>query len=212
MVVGQRVLDGACGTGYGTSVLRRAGAISVHGVDLSKDDIDEATRLYSGPGLSFDEGNLLDLDVPAESYDLVVSFESIEHVNDDARYVAEMRRVLRRGGTFLCSTPNRTVTNPGTMLDQKPYNPFHAREYSINDLATRLKAEFDAVAILGQQTWSLRYCRALSQVARVASPMTAVRIHQLNKLLHSASDKMEHFAPRAIGEETQPETIIAVCS
>ena len=53
---------------------------------------------------------------------------------DDAAYVAEARRVLRRGGAFLCSTPNRVLTNPGTT---KPFNPFHLREYTLPDPASR---------------------------------------------------------------------------
>lgn len=212
MVAGQRILDGACGTGYGTSLLHRAGAASAEGVDLSKESVAEAASLYYAPGLSFREADLTSLDVPNESFDVIVSFESIEHVDDDARYVAEMRRALRRGGTFLCSTPNRTVTNPATTIGQKPYNPFHLREYTAGELRSRLAAEFDSVSLLGQMPWPNSYCLFLARLATLTSPITAVRAHQAHKLLRSPFDRKDHFAPIAISHDTEPETLIAVCS
>jgi O-antigen biosynthesis protein len=211
MVAGARVLDGACGTGYGTSLLRRAGAGSVEGVDLSEESIEEARILFGAAGVVFRHADLLDLQFPDESFDAVVSFESIEHVDDDARYVAEMRRVLKRGGVFLCSTPNRTVTNPGTTIDERPYNPYHVREYTAEELRTKLAVEFDRVELLGQMHWPSKYCARLASLARW-SKIAAVRVHQTRKLLHSPLDQKSAFMPAAISQGCEPEGLVAICS
>jgi len=211
MVAGGRVLDGACGTGYGTSLLRRAGADHVDGVDLSRESIEEARLLFGGPGIAFRLADLLDLRVAGQSFDVVVSFESIEHVVDDSRYVAEMRRVLKPGGVFLCSTPNRTVTNPGTTIDVRPYNPYHVREYTAQELRMRLKADFDNVSLLGQMQWSSNYCKRLAALAQW-SRMAPVRLHQTRKMLRSPFDRKEAFVPAAISQGCEPEGLVAVCS
>lgn len=211
MVKERRVLDGACGTGYGTSLLRRAGAECVEGVDLSEESVEEAEARYGGPGIRFSAADLVNLGHPDEAFDVVVSFESIEHVKDDGRYVAEMRRVLRRGGIFLCSTPNRTVTNPGTAISTKPYNPFHVREYTINELRAKLRTEFDNVSIMGQMPWPASYCARLAALARW-SPMAAVRVHQARKVLGSPLDRKGSFAPAPLSGGSEPEGLVAVCS
>lgn len=211
MVEGLRVLDGACGTGYGSSRLLAAGAASVDGVDLSAESVAEATQLYAAPKLTFRESDLCQLDAENESYDLIVSFESIEHVEDDARYVSEMRRVLRLGGTFLCSTPNRTVTNPRTTIGRKPYNPFHIREYTVGELRERLSSRFENVTVLGQMSWSEAHCARLDLAAQ-RSTMLAVRLHQITKALRVPFDRRAHFMPAEIQPGTQPEGLVAICS
>jgi ubiquinone/menaquinone biosynthesis C-methylase UbiE len=211
MVKGMRVLDGACGTGYGSSQLLAAGAARVDGVDLSAESVAEATQSYAAPHLAFQEADLCRLEAPDESYDVVVSFESIEHVDDDAQYVSEMRRVLRRGGTFLCSTPNRTVTNPGATIQSKPYNPFHVREYTLAELRDKLSTQFKSVQMLGQAPWTSGYCESLERLS-ARSPMSAVRLHQINKMLHLPFDRKPRFMPAAVEAGTEPEGLVAICS
>ncbi|HVR46039.1 MAG TPA: class I SAM-dependent methyltransferase [Candidatus Binatia bacterium] len=211
MVRGCRVLDGACGTGYGTSLLRRAGADYVEGVDLSEESINEAESLYRDPGIRFRRGDLLSLEVPDASFDVIVSFESIEHVNDDAQYAREMRRALKPGGVFLCSTPNRTVTNPGTEISARPYNPYHVREYTGAELRQKLALSFGNVTMLGQMPWSQQYCAFLAAVAR-ASPMLAVRMHQTRKALRSPFDRKAGFFPATPPARSEPEGLVAICS
>ncbi len=71
------------------------------------------------------------------AFDLYVSFETLEHVDDDRSLLREAKRVLAPGGVFLCSTPNRDFLSPGLTLEDRPRNPYHVREYSI--------AEFEAL-------------------------------------------------------------------
>ncbi len=210
-VNGLRVLDAACGTGYGSVILREAGAGYVEGVDLSADGIREAQRNCGRRDITFRQGSVLALDNPNDSFDVVISFETIEHVGDDAQYVREMRRVLRPGGIFLCSTPNRRVTNPGTSIREKPYNPNHVREYGAGELSTVLKKEFGDIVVLGQKMWSVAYLTGLGGLAGLLRPMAAVRVHQTRKMLRSIIDKPDEYAPLGIPAGFEPETLVAKC-
>jgi ubiquinone/menaquinone biosynthesis C-methylase UbiE len=115
---GQRVLDIASGIGYGTAMLAEHGCEAI-GADYDPELVSAARRMWGHE--DFVEADALDLPFEDESFDAVVSFETIEHVNDDARFLSEMRRVLKPGGIFICSTPNVAYT---------AHPPFHAREYS----------------------------------------------------------------------------------
>ena len=99
MAAGKRVLDAACGTGYGSSfLLRQGGAASVLGVDIDPQTIAYATRRFGAPGLGFRVASATRTGVPDASIDLVTSFETIEHVDDPTALLAEFRRGLAPGG------------------------------------------------------------------------------------------------------------------
>ena len=139
---GRRVLDVASGEGYGTSALVRAGARSAIGVDLAADVCDRARRKY---GLDFREGDAQAIPVDDDSVDLVVSFETIEHVDDPARLVAEAARVLTPTGRLVISSPNRPVyTGDG------PTNPFHHIEFDARGFDDLLRTRFATVQMFGQ--------------------------------------------------------------
>lgn len=119
---GKNVLDVPCGTGYGSYVLRATKGCEpaqIVGIDLDGESIEWAHKLYSRPGVSFKQGTMTNLDVPSGSWDMVLSFEGLEHISPDEqkRYVDEMWRVLRPGGTFIVSTPQKGVI-PGTPWDK----------------------------------------------------------------------------------------------
>jgi SAM-dependent methyltransferase len=128
-----RVLDIACGTGHGTAVLAAAGA-AVTGADSDPGAIDRARRrapsarlaLVEAPPVPFDDG----------AFDHVVSFETLEHIRRDAEFLAELHRVLAPGGRLLLSTPNRAASSPNTA---RPDNPYHVREYLLDELLTLLE-------------------------------------------------------------------------
>jgi glycosyltransferase involved in cell wall biosynthesis/GT2 family glycosyltransferase/SAM-dependent methyltransferase len=146
-VAGGRTLDVACGTGYGLRLLREAGTDAV-GVDLDRG----AARIARGdrsegevtPVLVADGTRLPFRD---ESFDTVVSFETIEHVEDRARFVGELARVVADDGLLILSTPNANHTRP---IDGRPANPFHVHEYEPEELRTELSAAFESLEILGQ--------------------------------------------------------------
>ena len=91
LVRGRRVLDAGCGEGYGVALLSSAGAASVVGVDVDEATIAEARERY---GLDFQVADVADLPFEDASFDAVVCFETIEHIEDAPRAVAELKRVL----------------------------------------------------------------------------------------------------------------------
>jgi SAM-dependent methyltransferase len=141
---GSRVLDGACGMGYGSAILAAAGASEVVGVDLDEKVIAQVGAA-AGAGTRFEVADLRDLPFGDDEFDLVVSFETIEHVPDPKTVLDELARVLKPGGLLLISTPNRDVYTPG--------NPFHQRELAPNELEDELAKHFRSVALRRQHTW-----------------------------------------------------------
>src|SRR5439155_5574608 len=107
---GKRVLDIACGVGYGARMLRDAGA-RVTGVDINPELVRYATETYAAEGLVFQMGDVCRCHFKGE-FDLVTSFETIEHVPDYRAALQCIRDSLKPGGTLLVSTPNRPITSP----------------------------------------------------------------------------------------------------
>src|SRR5271169_2569473 len=104
-VKGMRVLDVACGSGIGTQCLLQAGAHSCIGLDIDRAATDYARTRYKD--CIFIRCDATSLCIADASVDVVVSFETIEHVKEQKAFLLECRRVLRPGGTLVCSTPNR---------------------------------------------------------------------------------------------------------
>ncbi|MFO0799783.1 MAG: methyltransferase domain-containing protein [Gemmataceae bacterium] len=209
LAAGKRALDAACGTGYGTAALAAAGAVEAVGVDVSPEAV-EAANANAARNLSYRTGDVRDLPFAAASFDLYVSFETVEHLDDPARFAPEARRVLAPGGTFVCSTPNRAVTNPGTGIGDRPYNPFHVREYTAAELAELLRAAFPDVTVYGQSLFPAGYIRGLGGVARWSRKL-AVRSHQFVKLARMPVDRARHHRPRPYPATAEPEILVAVC-
>ena len=141
---GRRVLDAGCGIGYGSNMLAEAGAAEVHGVDIAEPVI-EAAAQGAGPGVTFTTGDVAALDLDADSSDLVVCFEVIEHVEDTDVVLDELARVLAPGGLLLISSPNRDRYVPG--------NPHHRYEFLPDELKAELGRRFKQVRLLRQHDW-----------------------------------------------------------
>ena len=139
------VLDVGCNTGYGT--VRLVGdARSITGVDVSAAAIDQARARPGGEHVEFRVIDGLTLPFADGSFDLVTSFQVIEHVTDTASYLREIKRVLRPGGEVLVTTPNAAIRlDPG----MTPWNKFHVREYLADELRAELEAVFPVVEVRG---------------------------------------------------------------
>ncbi len=143
---GRRVLDIACGEGYGSALLAGVAA-RVIGADIAPDAIAHARRRYQHPNLQFTVGDCVAIPLPDQSVDVVVSFETIEHHGQHEVMLREMKRVLSPGGTLIISSPDRREYSdlPGYR------NPFHVRELYRNEFEDLLGAYFRHVSLAGQR-------------------------------------------------------------
>lgn len=143
LAVGRRVLDAACGTGYGSAILGDAGASSVHGVDTFAAAI-LAAREQDRFGAEFTLGDLRQLPFADDQFDLVVCFEAIEHVLEQQQVLAELRRVLAPGGILAMSTPIAGAISV--------HNHHHLRELSPIEFEALLRGTFAHVSIVAQHS------------------------------------------------------------
>ncbi len=143
--VDSSVLDVACGTGYGAESLVAHGA-RVTGVDIDAGTIDRCREDPALKACCFVLADGQELPFADESFDVVVSFQTIEHVDAHERFVAELRRVLVSGGCCVVTTPNRRLR---LKPRQRPWNRFHVREYGAIELLSLLQTAFEEVEIHG---------------------------------------------------------------
>lgn len=156
-VAGKRVLDAACGEGYGSSLLAGVAA-SVVGVDIDAETVRHARGRYSGAGnLRFEQGDATRLGMPAGAFDVAVSFETLEHVERQRELVAGLARVLADDGLLIVSSPDRHAYRDVAGFE----NPFHVRELYRDELVDLLRPHFGAIRLYGQKLlfqsaiWSL---------------------------------------------------------
>ena len=140
------VLDVASGEGYGAALLAGV-ARSVTGVEIDPGVVAHAEANYRIANLRFLQGDALALPLPDASVDVVISFETLEHVADHARFIGEVRRVLRPCGLFVVSTPDRAVYSaPGS-----DPNPYHVLELTDPEFRSLLQAYFAHICVLAQR-------------------------------------------------------------
>lgn len=141
---GLEVLEAGCGEGYGADLIA-AVARRVVAVDYDGAAVAHVRARY--PAVEVLRANLTELPLPDASVDVVVNFQVIEHLWDQARFVAECARVLRPSGLLMVSTPNRITFSPGR---ETPVNPFHTRELNAAELTELLiDGGFREVSISG---------------------------------------------------------------
>jgi ubiquinone/menaquinone biosynthesis C-methylase UbiE len=143
---GAAVLDAGCGSGYGAAEL--ASAASVTALDISHDALLHAARSYARPGMRVAQGNLEALPFADASFDLVLAFEVIEHLEHWQEMLCEARRVLKAGGVLLVSTPNKSYYTESR--GPAGPNPFHAHEFEYEEFRAALNAVFPFVHLWSQ--------------------------------------------------------------
>ncbi|MDE1886359.1 MAG: class I SAM-dependent methyltransferase [Xanthomonadaceae bacterium] len=189
---GRRVLDAACGEGYGSAMLAGAAA-SVLGVDIAEDAIAHARSRYGAQAnLRFERGDCTALDAAPGSFDLIVSFETLEHVAAQENLIAGFARALTDDGILIVSSPDKR-----TYSDVSGFrNEFHVRELYRDELLALLAPHFAQVRLYGQKLlfqsaiWNLQ-----SAPRRVA-----------------AATLVESAAMPQAGLDYAPLYFIAVCS
>jgi len=142
------VLDVACGTGYGAGYMVEKGAAEVVGVDISMAAVDYARERVGGNNkASFICADAIRLPFVNSAFDIVVSFETIEHIRQYRKFLAECRRVLKENGLLICSTPNRRIFSPNLA---KPINTFHVKEFWPEEFYRLLRRCFANITLYGQ--------------------------------------------------------------
>ena len=139
---GTRVLDIGFGEGYGSRILSDAGAEYV-GIEVDPEIVEHARARY---GLRFETYDGTTIDASDASFDLVLAFQVIAYLDDPQPWLREVRRVLDPSGLALVTTPNRAYR----LFDgQRPWNRYHAREYSASELRAVLASVFPNVVVYG---------------------------------------------------------------
>lgn len=144
---GRRVVDAACGEGYGSALLA-ATAASVVGADISPEAIAHARAAYAGlPNLRFVQAPCTKLPIEDESVDLLVSFETVEHIREQEEFVDEIARVLAPDGLLLLSCPNKREYS-----DRRGFaNEFHVKELYREELEALVARRFKYARWYGQR-------------------------------------------------------------
>ncbi len=143
----KRVLDAACGTGYGAAELARS-ATMVVGADIAPEAVAYARQHYPRPNIAFLRADCSALPLVSGAFDLVVAFEVIEHLKDWRAFLSETRRLLAPGGQCVVSTPNKDYYAASRGLTGK--NPFHEREFTFDEFRQALREIFPQVTLYVQ--------------------------------------------------------------
>ena len=148
VIAGLDILDIACGEGYGCNLMADS-ARNVTGVDISQEAIKHAEKRYERDNLSFIQGSATDLSMfPDGSFDTVVSFETIEHIDEPSqnKFLEEIKRVLRPNGFLVMSTPDKKIYS-----DLHNYhNEYHVHEFYKDDFISFLKKKFKKITLFIQ--------------------------------------------------------------
>lgn len=141
------VLDIACGTGYGSYYMSLF-AKSVYGLDINEDVINENKAKYNKTNLKFICSNATNTPFEDNFADVIVSFETIEHIQNDIAVLAEFKRILKKDGLLIISTPNKSVSEKSQLV-----NPYHVKEYYFEEFEKLLSSFFPFKLFLFQASF-----------------------------------------------------------
>jgi len=145
-VEGKKVLDLACGEGYGSVILAEK-AEEVVGIDISEVVIEHASVKYVKDNVKFIKSSMTEVAVEkSKFFDVIICFEALEHIAKQNKAVVEVKRLLRDNGLFIVSMPNKYVYS-----DKPKYkNPWHKKELYFEEFKDLLKGSFNNVVFYGQ--------------------------------------------------------------
>ncbi len=177
-VTSKTVLDAACGSGYGSSILLESGAKKVVGIDNSSEAIEYCEKNYKKENLEFKKDNCEKINLDTQ-FDVAVSFETIEHLKNQDNFLSEIKRVLKNDGIFIVSTPN-TETYPSG-------NPFHSKEFTESEFKQFLGKYFSNITIFYQ------YYPSSMAVSKPFDIMSDLKINFFNARTFKLDDLNKKF-------------------
>jgi ubiquinone/menaquinone biosynthesis C-methylase UbiE len=142
----ENILDIACGTGYGSYLLSKHVNGKVYGGDIDSKTIAECKNRFTKDNLEYQIMDGTALPFKDNFFDIVVSFETIEHTKDYEKMLSEFNRTLKPGGKLFLSTPNRLVSSPDGIIK----NPFHTQEWNKDELLIIVSSFFKNIEFYGQ--------------------------------------------------------------
>lgn len=147
LVKGKTVLDAACGEGYGTYLLSEYTA-QIYGVDIDEETVKEARKKYIGSNIEYLNASIEKLPFEDHSFDIVVSFETIEHVDEDIqkRFLSEIKRILKNDGLLIMSTPNKAIYSDEFNFN----NEFHIKEFYYDEFVDFIQKKFKNIEVYKQ--------------------------------------------------------------
>jgi len=194
-VKGKKVLDIACGEGYGSAILAGSAA-SVVGVDVSEDAVKHAKDKYARvDNLSFQQGSVDQIPVKTDSIDVVVSFETIEHVDCHQEMLSEIKRVLKSDGILIISTPDKDAY----AAVSPDYNEYHVKELLYGEFKDLLLSSFNNVLCFGQRLATGSLIFPLVQIDK-------------NKSYDAWTSDREFILDSTTATMIDPVYIVAICS
>ncbi|MBI3209355.1 MAG: methyltransferase domain-containing protein [Candidatus Solibacter usitatus] len=195
----RRVLDVACGTGYGVAELASVAA-SVTGIDVSPDAIAYARDNFTKTNVMFQVAAAEQTQLEPASFDLITAFEMIEHLTDARAFLAEAKRLLTPTGQLVVSTPNRLYYEE-TRRVAGP-NPFHTHEFDFAEFQSLLAEFFPSVLFFVQ-----------NHAASIAfQPLTEATATQVRREAKGATPEESHFflAVAATAPQTGSPTFVYI--
>ncbi|OGL39924.1 MAG: hypothetical protein A3C43_06325 [Candidatus Schekmanbacteria bacterium RIFCSPHIGHO2_02_FULL_38_11] len=145
LIEGKRILDLGCGEGYGSFLLAMNASLTT-GLDLSKEAIQNTKIKYRKENLNFIVGSCGYIPFKNNSFDVVVSFEVIEHIEDQVGMIKEVFRILSRDGILVISSPDKRFFSEKEGI----LNKFHVKELYREEFVNLLKEHFSEVFLFGQ--------------------------------------------------------------
>jgi len=143
----KRVLDLASGEGYGSKILS-ATASSVTGVDIDENVVRHASEKYGTTNVQFLSASITAIPIHDDhSFDAIICFEAVEHIENQQGLLAEVKRLLTPDGLFIVSTPNKAIYHDESAEE----NPFHVKELYFEEFRELLAQHFRNVNFLGQR-------------------------------------------------------------
>jgi ubiquinone/menaquinone biosynthesis C-methylase UbiE len=213
LVKGKCVLDVACGCGYGSRYLLDKGTRMVIGGDIDPEVVECAQRFWRRPSMKFILLDATRLPFSDDSFEAIISMETIEHLEQYEDYLSECKRVLKQGGVFICSTPYRGYGVPGITT----IFPLHVHEFSPQELRELLRDYFREIRLYGQGYWHKRERKRwelkfkTEKMASKVSPKFEIMGLLYKRLLHTRRIRLSQIADwnKILNEKHKPFPLVS---